>query len=62
VRHKRVWASLRQTPVEVIDERFAETERRDPKHDSAWSVLVDGQEARNSGKSERRWRATERTW
>jgi hypothetical protein len=45
VQHKRVWASLRQTPAEVIEEMFAEAERRDPKHERAWLVLVDGQEA-----------------
>jgi hypothetical protein len=45
VRNKRVWASLRQTPAEVIEEMFAEAERRDPKHERTWLVLVDGQEA-----------------
>ena len=45
VQHKRVWASLRQTPAEVIEEMFAEAERRDPRHERAWLVLVDGQEA-----------------
>ena len=45
VQHKRVWASLRQTPAEVIEEMFAEAERRDPKHERTWLVLVDGQEA-----------------
>ena len=45
VRNKRVWASLRQTPAEVIEEMFAEAERRDPKQERAWLVLVDGQEA-----------------
>jgi len=45
VQNKRVWASLRQTPAEVIEEMFAEAERRDPKHERAWLVLVDGQEA-----------------
>ena len=45
VQHKRVWASLRQTPAEVIEEMFAEAERRDPKHERRWLVLVDGQEA-----------------
>ncbi|MBK7956466.1 MAG: ISKra4 family transposase [Candidatus Accumulibacter sp.] len=45
VQNKRVWASLRQTPAEVIEEMFAEAERRDPKHERRWLVLVDGQEA-----------------
>ena len=45
VQNKRVWASLRQTPAEVIEEMFAEAERRDPRHERAWLVLVDGQEA-----------------
>ena len=45
VQNKRVWASLRQTPAEVIGEMFAEAERRDPKHTRTWLVLVDGQEA-----------------
>lgn len=45
VRNKRVWASLRQTPAEVIEEMFAEAERRDPKQERTWLVLVDGQEA-----------------
>ncbi|MEF8751416.1 MAG: hypothetical protein V5A91_04970 [Candidatus Accumulibacter necessarius] len=45
VQNKRVWASVRQKPAEVIEERFAEAERRDPKHERTWWVLVDGQEA-----------------
>ena len=45
VQNKRVWASLRQTPAEVIEEMFAEAERRDPKRERTWLVLVDGQEA-----------------
>jgi hypothetical protein len=45
IQNKRVWASLRQTPAEVIEEMFAEAERRDPKHERTWLVLVDGQEA-----------------
>ena len=45
VQNKRVWASLRQTPAEVIEEMFAEADRRDPKHERTWLVLVDGQEA-----------------
>jgi len=45
VRNKRVWASLRQSPAEVIEELFAEAKRRDPQHKRTWLVLVDGQEA-----------------
>ena len=44
VQNKRVWASLRQSPDEVIEEMFAEAERRDPQHERIWLVLVDGQE------------------
>jgi hypothetical protein len=45
VQHKRVWASLRQPPAEVIEQLFAEAHRRDPLHERTWLVLVDGQEA-----------------
>ncbi len=45
IQDKRVWASLRQSPAQVIEEMFAEAERRDPKHERTWLVLVDGQEA-----------------
>ena len=45
VRNKRVWASLRQSPAEVIEEMFVEAQRRDPQHERTWLVLVDGQEA-----------------
>jgi hypothetical protein len=45
VRNKRVWASLRQPPAEVIEQLFAEAQRRDPQHERTWLVLVDGQEA-----------------
>lgn len=45
VRNKRVWASLRQSPAEVIEQMFAEAERRDPQHERTWLVLVDGLEA-----------------
>ena len=44
VRNKRVWASLRQSPAEVIEELFAEAQRRDPRHERSGLVLVDGQE------------------
>lgn len=43
--NKRVWASLRQKPSDVIEDMFAEAERRDPDHHKQWLVLVDGQEA-----------------
>ena len=42
VRNKRVWASLRQSPAEVIEQLFAEAQRRDPLHERTWLVLVDG--------------------
>jgi hypothetical protein len=45
VRNKRVWASLHQSPAEVIEQLFAEAQRRDPLHERTWLVLVDGQEA-----------------
>jgi hypothetical protein len=44
VRHKRIWASLRQPPAEVIEQMVAEAQRRDPQHQRTWLVLVDGQE------------------
>lgn len=49
VRNKRVWASLRQSPAEVIEQLFAEAQRRDPQHERTWLVLVDGQEAQLGG-------------
>ncbi|VFN00053.1 MAG: hypothetical protein BECKG1743D_GA0114223_101661 [Candidatus Kentron sp. G] len=45
ISNKRVWASLRQEPAEVIEWMFAEAQRRDPRHEKTWLVLVDGQEA-----------------
>ena len=42
VRNKRVWASLRQSPAEVVEQLFAEAQRRDPLHERTWLVLVDG--------------------
>ncbi len=45
VQNKQVWASLRQTPTEVIAEMFAGAERRGPKHERTCLLLVDGQEA-----------------
>lgn len=40
--HKRVWASLEQTPEEVITAMFNEAEHRDPKRRKKWVALVDG--------------------
>ena len=40
--HKRVWASLIQTPAAVIAAAFDEAERRDPEHGKHWVALVDG--------------------
>jgi hypothetical protein len=45
VRNKRVWASRRQPPAEVIEQMFTEAQRRDPQHERTWLVLVAGQEA-----------------
>ena len=42
VQNKRVWASLRQEPAEVIEQMFAEANRRDPEHKKTWLVLLDG--------------------
>ena len=39
---KRVWASVVQDPIEVIEEAFCEAERIDPKHRLSWVALVDG--------------------
>jgi hypothetical protein len=40
--HKRVWASLAQTPEAVIREMFEEAGRRDRKRQKCWVALVDG--------------------
>ena len=40
---KRVWASLEHEPKEVIANMFDEANRRDPRHNREWVVLVDGQ-------------------
>ena len=40
--HKRVWASLKKDVEEVIDDAFAEAERRDPERKKEWVALVDG--------------------
>lgn len=39
---KRLFASLKNTPREVIGEAFEEAERRDPEHRHRWVALVDG--------------------
>jgi hypothetical protein len=43
IRHKRVWADIRQDAKTVIGSAFAEAERRDPEHQRDWVVLVDGE-------------------
>jgi hypothetical protein len=40
--NKRVWASIVESPQQVIDDAFAEATRRDPEHSRRWIVLVDG--------------------
>lgn len=40
--HKRVWASLEQTPDEVITAMFDEADHRDPNRHKTWVALVDG--------------------
>jgi len=42
--NKRVWASVEHAPSEVLDEAFAEAQRRDPKAQKTWVMLVDGLE------------------
>jgi hypothetical protein len=42
--NKRVWASLKKDPKQVIFEMFAEADRRDPLHLRKWCVCVDGDE------------------
>jgi hypothetical protein len=42
--HKRVWASLKQTPGDVITAMFDEAQHRDPRHRKQWVALVDGNE------------------
>jgi plasmid stabilization system protein ParE len=42
--NKRVWASVEQTPEQVIEEGFREAQHRDPQHEKKWVVLVDGNE------------------
>ena len=40
--HKRVWASLAQSPEAVIQEMFDEAAHRDPQGQKRWVALVDG--------------------
>jgi hypothetical protein len=40
--HKRVWASLANSPEKVITAMFEEAEHRDPKRKKRWVALVDG--------------------
>lgn len=41
-RRKRVFASLKKTPRQVVGETFNEAARRDPAHQHRWVALVDG--------------------
>jgi hypothetical protein len=40
--HKRVWASLKQEPEDVIRAAFEEASRRDPERKKTWVALSDG--------------------
>lgn len=40
--HKRVWASVKKSPEEVIREAFAEAGSREPNRKKTWVVLLDG--------------------
>jgi hypothetical protein len=42
--NKRVWASLEKEPAQVVEDMFAEAERRDPQRRKSWVALVDGNE------------------
>jgi len=42
--NKRVWASLVDSPEEIIEAGFREAKARDPKNRKRWLVLVDGEE------------------
>jgi hypothetical protein len=42
VEHKRVWASLENSPEEVLEEAFREGLRRDPGRQKSWVALADG--------------------
>lgn len=39
---KRVWASLKNSVEEVIDQAFREAENRDQRHEKKWVGIVDG--------------------
>jgi len=41
---KRVWASVQESPEEVIQEAFREARGRDPEGGKGWVALVDGHE------------------
>lgn len=40
--YKRVWATLRRTPQQVIADGFDEADKRDPERRKTWLVVVDG--------------------
>jgi len=40
--NKRVWASLKHIPPEVIGQALSEAHQRDPAHAKHWTALVDG--------------------
>jgi hypothetical protein len=42
--NKRVWASVKQSPREVIEDVLMEAKRRDPNGERTWVILVDGHE------------------
>jgi len=42
--HKRVWASLKKDPDQVLEEAFREAKGRDPDRQKSWVALVDGNE------------------
>lgn len=41
---KRLWASLEESPPDVIRDAFAEALKRDPHNKKRWIVLIDGDE------------------
>ncbi len=44
-RNRRVRATLERSQSEAITEMFAEAERRDPRHERSWVVLLDGSQS-----------------
>ena len=46
--HKRVWASLEQEPLEVLQEAFRAASDRDPHRTRRWAAVVDGNETQLS--------------